>query len=81
MDKTKEAHKEAGNDYGFFVEDIKLADRDYDPFDVTEKELASKQQLQPVITASTLDSKDFIHGEGVQESQKETDFKPIKGIS
>jgi hypothetical protein len=27
-----------------------------------------------------LDTKDFIHGEGVKESQKETDFKPLKGI-
>jgi hypothetical protein len=80
MDKTKESQKEPGNDYGFFVEDIKPADRDYDVIDAPEKDLALLQQLEPTTAASTLDTKDFIHGEGVKESQKETDFKPLKGI-
>ena len=89
MDKIKEASKEPGNDYGFFVEDVRPADKDYELVDAPEKDLIFQQQEKnpsniPSIPniqniANNGEHKDLIHGEGVKESQKETDFKPLKG--
>jgi len=64
-----------GEDYVSFDEDFSLSD--YEDKQLFQYNLP---QQQPVVSVQqSLDSRELIHGEEVQDSEKASNFHPIKG--